>query len=333
MAGRDVRRLLGRSLQQTPEMKRNQIQRAVVGAVAAGARRVVLMRDCFRCSQSAVEGLRLHADVSVLDGPIETTAADTAAAVVRLRELGCTSLVVLGGDGTNRIVASTWRDAPTVPISTGTNNVFPELVEATSAGAAAGCVASGIVPVDEAAHPCKRIEVEFSDGASDLALIDLAVLEGDHPGSLLAFDPEQLRHLVLTRGEPAAVGTSPIGGLLEPVTRDDDCGVQVTCTAPGGGGQPLLVAISPGLYRTAYVREARRLPLGEWTQLQGPGVVAFDGDRQRQLGRRESLRARVVRDGPRVIRVAATLAAAAQRAAFSRRPPWHDNVSGGFDCC
>jgi len=333
MAGRDVRRLLGRALQQTPEMKRNQIQRVVVGAVAAGARRVVLMRDCFRSSQSAIEGLRLHADVSVLDGPIETNASDTTTAVARLREIGCGALVVLGGDGTNRIVASTWRDAPIVPVSMGTNNVFPELVEATSAGAAAGCVASGTVPVDEATRPCKRIEVEFADGAGDLALVDLAVLDGDHPGSLLAFDPEQLRHLVLTRGEPAAVGTSPIGGLLEPVTRDDDCGVQVTCTAPGGGGQPLLVAVSPGLYRTAHVREARRLPLGQWTRLQGPGVVAFDGDRQRRLGRDESLRARVVRDGPRVIRVAATLAAAARRCAFSQRPPWHDDVGGRFDCC
>lgn len=333
MAGRDVRRLLGRALQQTPEMKRNQIQRAVVGAVAAGARRVVLMRDCFRTSQSAIEGLRLHAEVSVLDGPIDTTAADTAAAVARLRELGCGALVVLGGDGTNRIVARTWRDAPIVPVSTGTNNVFPEPVEATSAGAAAGCVANGTVPADEAARPCKRVEVEFADGARDLALIDLAVLEGDHPGSLLAFDPEQLRQLVLTRGEPAAVGTSPIGGLLEPVTRDEDCGVRVTCTAPGGGGRALLFPVSPGLYRTAHVREAGRLPLGEWTQLRGPGVVALDGDRQRRLAQNETLRARVVRDGPRVIDVAATLAIAAQRAAFSQRPPWHDDVGGDFDCC
>ena len=333
MAGRDVRRLLGRALQQTPEMKRNQIQRVVVGAAAAGARRVVLMRDCFRSSQSAVEGLKLHAEVSVLDGPIETNASDTVAAVSRLREIGCGALVVLGGDGTNRIVAGTWPDAPIVPISTGTNNVFPELVEATSAGAAAGCVASGIVPLEEATHPCKKIEVEYADGIRDLALVDVAVLDGDHPGSLLAFDPEQLRHLVLTRGEPAAVGMSPIGGLLEPVTRDDDCGVQVTCTAPGGGGRPLLCAISPGLYRTAHVREAQRLPLGKWIELRGPGVVAFDGDRQRHLAADEPLRARIVRDGPRVIDVPATLAAAAQRSAFSQRPPWHDDVGGHFDCC
>ena len=37
MSGRDVRRLVGRAQSETPESKRNQLQRAVVGAAAAGA--------------------------------------------------------------------------------------------------------------------------------------------------------------------------------------------------------------------------------------------------------------------------------------------------------
>ena len=55
-----------------------------------------------------------------------------------MREAGCGALVVLGGDGTQRAVAKAWRDAPLVPLSTGTNNVFPLHVEATAAGLAAG---------------------------------------------------------------------------------------------------------------------------------------------------------------------------------------------------
>ena len=334
MAGRDVRRLLGRALQQTPDMKRNQIQRAVVGAVAAGAQRVLLMRDVFRSAESAIEGLRLHAEVALLDGPMETHAGDTQYAARALRDEGCGALIVLGGDGTNRQVALAWPEAPLIPLSTGTNNVFPEMLEATSAGAAAGLVAAGAVHIDEVSQRCKLVEIEYSDAEMDLALVDVAVLDGDHAGSLLAFDPTQLRDLVLTRAEPAAVGMSPIGGLLQPVGRNDPGGLAVRCTAPGAGGTPLLVPISPGIYRTAYVAEAAKLAEGVWTRVIGPGVLATDGDRTRTLAAGEAARVRVVRHGPRVIDVPRSLALAAERGVFRERPAWHDAAdTGGFDCC
>ena len=335
MSGRDVRRLLGRALQQTPEMKRNNVQRAVIGAVAGGARRVLLMRDVFRSAESAVESLRLHAQVSFLDLPLETSAADTARAGEALRKAGCAAVVVLGGDGTNRVLARAWRDVPVVPISTGTNNVFPRPIEATIAGAAAGLVACGAVALDEVAQPAKLIEAEFADGRRDLALVDAALLEGDHPGSVLHFDPLQLRHLVLTRAEPAAVGMSPIGGLLHPTFAHDDRGVEVRLTNPEGGGRQLLVPVSPGIYRHAHVSGSRELALGEPVRMTGPGVVAFDGDRQQRLEPGEPLELRVVRAGPRVLDEGLTLALAAQRGFFLDHSSWHDpsSKSGGFDCC
>jgi len=39
MSGRDVRRLAARAKRETPEDKRNQLERIFVGAAAAGARR------------------------------------------------------------------------------------------------------------------------------------------------------------------------------------------------------------------------------------------------------------------------------------------------------
>jgi hypothetical protein len=292
------------------------------------------MRDVFRSAESAVEGLRLHAEIALLDLPMESNADDTQRAARALRDAGCGAVIVLGGDGTNRQVALAWPEAPVIPLSTGTNNVFPEMLEATSAGAAAGLVAAGAVDIDEVSRRCKIVEVEYPDGTSDLALIDVAVLEGDHAGSLLAFDPAQLRDLVLSRAEPAAVGMSPIGGLLHPVGRDDPGGVAVRCTAPDGGGKALLVPISPGLYRTAHVADVAVLAEGAWTPLSGPGVIATDGDRTRTLAAGEAARARVVRRGPRVIDVRLALALAAERDVFRQRPPWHDAVeNGGFDCC
>ena len=63
---------------------------------------------------------------------------DTIRGARALAAANCVVVLTLGGDGTNRAFALGWRDAPLLPISTGTNNVFPRFVEATVAGAAAG---------------------------------------------------------------------------------------------------------------------------------------------------------------------------------------------------
>ncbi|MBW2293431.1 MAG: NAD(+)/NADH kinase [Deltaproteobacteria bacterium] len=126
----------------TPESKRDQIARAVVGAAASGAEHIVLVREPMRIAQSAVESMSIGAQLELIDIAARLDAGDTQRAVLAMRERGCGAIIVLGGDGTNRAIAQVWLDAPLVPISTGTNNVFPMMVEATLAGAAAGLVAS-----------------------------------------------------------------------------------------------------------------------------------------------------------------------------------------------
>jgi predicted polyphosphate/ATP-dependent NAD kinase len=47
------------------------------------------------------------------------------------------AIVTLGGDGTNLAVSAACSDVPLVAISTGTNNVFPTMIDGTIAGIAA----------------------------------------------------------------------------------------------------------------------------------------------------------------------------------------------------
>ncbi len=344
MAGRDVRRLVARATSMTPETKRDQVARAAIGAAAGGATRIFVCAEPFRISASAVENLDVGAEITVLDTGATLHAEDTARAAVAMREAGCGALVVLGGDGTNRIVAKAWPDAPLVPLSTGTNNVFPVSVEATLAGAACGLVASGRVSLDEASRRAKVVTVDIDGGEQDLALIDAVVLVGDRVGNLLPFDPKNIARVVLARAEPAAVGTSPIGGLLEPSGFDDDFGVDVKC-APGhlhvhGEARDprtrrLLAPISPGLYRAVEVTDARRIDLGEVIEVCGPCVLAFDGDREHTLAAGQRARLTVVRQGPRVLDVAQALQLAAQRGSFVDREDWRDSLDerANVGCC
>ena len=103
--------------------------------------------------------VRCPIEVELLDLSASCSPRDTATATQAMRTHGCGAVVVLGGDGTNRQVAKTWPDAPLVPMSTGTNNVFPSMVEATTAGAAAGLVASGRIPLDCVSRRAKVVVV------------------------------------------------------------------------------------------------------------------------------------------------------------------------------
>jgi hypothetical protein len=333
-AGRDVRRLAARAASDTPQSKRNSVARAVIGAAAAGATHFCVVREPFQIGLGAVENLRVSARFEAIDVGASLRPEDTARAVEAMRKAGCRVLVVLGGDGTNRLVARAWRDAVLLPLSTGTNNVFPHRVEPTAGGAAAGAVAAGAAPLELCAPRAKRIEVEIEDEPADLALIDAAFLVGDSLGNLMPFDPEHLRLLVLTRAEPHAVGMSPIGGLLEPCGAADEAGVLVACAPTGECARPLLAAVSPGLYRRVGVTAHRRLAFGEPVEVSGPGLLAFDGDRARALRAGQRAWLRVRRSGPHVIDPALALGAAAQRGWFAGRH-WHDALDEprGAGCC
>ena len=335
-SGRDARRLFARAGTSTIEDKRNQVTRIVVGAAAAGVERILLSRDSFRIAASAVEALTLDVRCELVETQLTGHGADSQAAALRMREEGCGALVVLGGDGTSRAVTQVWRDVVLLPLSTGTNNVFPFHTEATTAGAAAGLIASGRLAREDGAARAKIVEVRCEDGRESLALIDAALLVNDHPGSLLQADPEKLARILLTRAEPASVGLSPVGGLLMPCHAGDDFGVEVRTRPeehPERTGKSLRAPISPGLYATVGIEGVDRAELDavlEWT---GPGLLAFDGDREIVLEDGERAKLSVTRNGPFVIDPERALVAAAQRGLFVDLGHWHDQRSGATGCC
>lgn len=334
-SGRDSRRIFARADRSTIESKRNQVERILVGAASAGVRNAIYGKEPFRVAEQAAAALGVRIDSEMIDTGGHCNWRDTESAVLQMKAAGCGAIAVLGGDGTNRIVARTWPDAPILPLSTGTNNVFPTMLEATVAGAAVGLVASGLVELEAAATRAKVVRVEIEDEPDDLALVDAIQLVGDKMGSYLPVDPKHMRALVLTTAVPDAVGMSPVGGLLCPTPKTEDAGLLVQCTETCDDGRPLLAPISPGLYRPVHVREHRRLALGERVEITGPGLLAFDGDRERELAAGQRAWLRVERDGPWVIDAGRALVAATEAGVYLDRKDWHDERSkvGGLGCC
>lgn len=304
MAGRDVRRLAARASEVTHQAKRDAVARIAAGADAAGVEAIVVHAEPFQVSTGAVESMELGARIEVVGGGerIHNGAEDTIAAVAAMRRLGVGALVVLGGDGTSRIVAQAWRDAPLVPVSTGTNNVFPRMIEPTLAGVAAGLVASGRVPLVPNAPRAKVIRVRPYIGEATLALVDAVLLRDDFVGNRLPVDPARIDRMLLTIASPSAVGMSSIGGLVAPVSSADDGGLLVNCNR-GDDDRTINAPVSPGLYRPVRVSQAHRIASAVTMLFEGPGVIALDGDREVKLAAGERARLHVERSGPRVIDV------------------------------
>ncbi len=296
------------------------MRRAIVGALASGVRDFRYMDDTHGITAGAAEEFGGEANFVAVEGTRTASALDTTRAAESLRAEGCGAVITLGGDGTNRAFALGWRDAPVVPVSTGTNNVFPTMVEATVAGGAAGLVATGQIPLEEVATQVKAVHVTIEGERDDLALVDAVLAADRFVGARAIWGGGRLREAVLTRAEPSAVGITSIGGLLAPLRPDEDAALHLTL-GPGEGGVSVLAPIAPGLYEPIAVRSHTRLPLGEVVSLTGPGVLAFDGERERVLKPGQAATLRVIRDGPWVIDVHAALEYAACRGLYRDDAP------------
>jgi predicted polyphosphate/ATP-dependent NAD kinase len=323
LSGRDIRRLVTQASVFPTAEKANMIQRMLTALGAVGVHRVLLSTDLGGISASVLQAIgrrpaRVGAgpdgrwpEVEFLDGePIRQTAQDTVDAVRRMVAAGAQVIVCLGGDGTARVAASAVGDVPMLALSTGTNNVFPAVREATVAGLAAGLVATGLVPAEGMARRAKLLEVRAGDRA-ETALVDVAVSTERHVGARAIWDPATVTQLFCAFAEPDAIGLSSVLGQLCPVSRHEPHGVTARI-APDAARQ-VLAPIAPGLVVPVGVREFGRMDPGSEDRIEArAGVIAVDGERELTFepGERPSVRLRA--DGPRCVDVPAVLAASAR---------------------
>ena len=112
------------------------------------------------------------------------------------------------------------------------------------------------------------------------------------------------------------MGITAIGGLLLPLSPDAEGGLLLRF---GPGGERLRAPIAPGLYKTVEVAECRTVAADETVAAQGPGVLAFDGERDRSLKPGQPIELKVERSGPWVVGIRQTLELAARKGLFTMR--------------
>ena len=323
LSGRDIRRLVTQASVFPTAEKANMIQRMLTAFGAVGVHRALLSTDLGGISATVFRAIERHRakgghgqdarwpEVEFLDGqPIRQTAQDTVDAVRRMVLAGARVIVCLGGDGTARVAASAVGDVPLLALSTGTNNVFPAVREATIAGLAAGLVATEAVPAERVTTRAKLLEVRAGD-RTETALVDVAVSSERHVGARAVWNPATVSQLFCAFAEPEAIGLSSVLGQLSPVARQDPHGV--TARLASGASRQVLAPIAPGLVMPVGVREIAPMQPGSVHPVDARvGVIAVDGERELTFGPGERPAVRLRADGPRCVDVPAVLASSAR---------------------
>ncbi len=310
-AGKDIRRIVAQGRFIPNHEKVNILKQALAGLDAMNVEQVIFMPDTGSLGRNALAGLNLDLSAQFVSMPIFHEQNDSSRAAKAMREAGVACIVTLGGDGTNRAVAKECGDIPIMPISTGTNNVFPMMLEGTIAGLAGGAVAQGLIDPDKATTRHTRLEVYMDGNFKDIALVDLAVSTERFVGARAIWDIATLHEVFLTRAEPTSIGLSAIGARLEQVSPEEERGLYIRL---GEGRSRVQAPIAPGL--------VRNVGIADWKIIKacGPGIrvslwpstIALDGERSFSLPPRAEVEVKLSRKGPRVLEPDRALAIASQ---------------------
>ncbi len=155
VSARDIRRVVSFAGSMQITDRANMVLRILAGLATSGVKKVVMMPEnggirvhlLRALKRSKNLGEHRFPQLDCLDMLVTGEAEDSATAAAMMRKMNVEAIVVLGGDGTHRVVVQECGSIPIASVSTGTNNAFPEMREPTITGLAVGLAAMGKVPL------------------------------------------------------------------------------------------------------------------------------------------------------------------------------------------
>ena len=322
-SGKDIRRLVALASSFSNNEKVLMLRRVMMGLVSLGVDKILMFNDLGSLGAVALDGFRrdnktTEANLFEIEARGET--ADSTKAARKLRESGVRCIVVLGGDGTCRAVAKSCGKIPLIPLSTGTNNAFPFGWEGTVAGMAAGLYALRPRVYGSEKKATKKLHLSMGD-KPESALVDIAVIKESFSGSRAIWDVGRVDSLALTRSEPGRLGLSSLGASLRPINSSEPIGLWLKLGPRGKNERRILSPIGPGQIASTLVEKHKVIKIGESVHYQAPDdrVLAFDGERERLLRKREKIEISLRLDGPTILDVPAILKKAAIRGDLQRK--------------
>lgn len=321
-SGKDIRRLVSHATVIDNNEKINIVERIILGAQALGVKKVFIMPDSYNMGYRVEDKLNscneLKCEINVInmmrfDGMEDTVKA--ADYMENNEEIKC--IVTLGGDGTNRAVAKTLKKTPIITISTGTNNVYPIMLEGTIAGMAAAAVASGRFDKNKFITKDKRIEIYKDEKLIDIALIDAVISKDVFIGSKAIWDMNSIEKIIVTRGHPASIGFSSLVGCKKIIYPEDNFGA---CVDIHLNDEIIMAPIAAGVVEEISVGALKILALDEEYEFTADnrGTIALDGEREVEFSKGQQFVFKIRRTGPNHVDVIKALEIAQLNGFFTK---------------
>lgn len=317
-SGKDLRRITTQASNVSNNEKVKKVVRMIHSMKIFKVEKVYLMPDNFKVNANIVSLIQnendLNINVEILDFCPTDNPQDTIKAAEMMKSLGVDCIIVLGGDGTSRLVAKTDLSVPIIPVSTGTNNVYPEFWEGTTVGIAASYI-SKYGSNDNLAHKGKRIEVSIDGKFVDIALVDAAITNVPYVGSRIVANLTDIEEVFVCRCSPELIGFSSLIGCIKICEDSDDFGYRMKITE---NGSKTLTSMSSGqLIRISYSDLAKMDVGTEYDYCPDfNGTIALDGERTVPFRKGSIIKFVITRNGPMKLDVKKTLCEAVENNFF-----------------
>ena len=297
-SGKDIRRFTSCAFIVSNDEKENIVERMILSMSKLGIEKIFLMPDTFCLNQNISNRVKkvdqVKSSIEILDYLPQNCPEDTLKAMTLMQAMDIGCMVILGGDGTARLAAKARINVPVIPVSTGTNNVYPYFLEGTSVGCAAAYLCHQgrpeIIPCD------KLIDVFINDRFVDVAIVDAVVSRDAYIGSRAIFETDHIDEVIVCRTKADSIGFSAIIGCAQRCSDNDNFGLR---TVIDTAGREVMVPIGAGQLLPVRTSEPVKMPLDEpyTCQKRYPGTVALDGERTVTFTQGDILKFMITRKG------------------------------------
>lgn len=284
-AGKDIRRITSAAADVTDWFKYNLAYCIAKTLLSFEDIQLEIMPERFGLGKRLVDSFSnrfANSHISLINMPVVNSAEDSRNAAEHFVQTGARLIIVLGGDGTVRIVAKSISTIPIMAISTGTNNVIPTMIEGTTAGLAAKFILTNPdKSLEDFCNRHKYFEVWVDGKVVDVALVDVGVIRDDFVGSKAVWKGDRISQVAVTRSKPFVTGLSSIIGMVRSVEPFDPYGALIA-TGEKSASMFILASLQPGELQRVGISEIKTLFTDHFYPLSinQNSIISLDGEKE-----------------------------------------------------